>query len=32
MLVRSNLQIVFNAFIAIDGACSEKEADVALEI
>ncbi len=32
MLVRSNLQIVFNAFIAIDGAFSEKEADVALEI
>ena len=32
MLVRSNLQIIFNAFIAIDGAFSEKEADVALEI
>ena len=32
MLVRSNLQIVFNAFIAIDGAFSEKEADVALEL
>ncbi|MEE3491543.1 AAA family ATPase [Ruminococcus sp.] len=32
MMVRSNLQIIFNAFIAIDGAFSEKEADVALEI
>jgi len=32
MLVRSNLQIIFNAFIAIDGAFSEKEADIALEI
>ncbi len=32
MMVRSNLQIVFNAFIAIDGAFSECEADVALEI
>lgn len=32
MLVRSNLQIIFNAFIAIDGVFSEKEADVALEI
>lgn len=32
MLVRSNLQIIFNAFIAIDGAFSECEADVALEI
>lgn len=32
MLVRSNLQIIFNAFIAIDGAFSEKEADVALDI
>lgn len=32
MLVRSNLQIIFNAFIAIDGVFSECEADVALEI
>lgn len=32
MMVRSNLQIIFNAFIAIDGAFSECEADVALEI
>lgn len=32
MLIRSNLQIIFNAFIAIDGAFSECEADVALEI
>ena len=32
MMVRSNLQIIFNAFIAIDGAFSESEADVALEI
>ena len=32
MMVRSNLQIIFNAFIAIDGIFSESEADVALEI
>lgn len=32
IMVRSNLQIIFNAFIAIDGAFSECEADVALEI
>lgn len=32
MMIRSNLQIIFNAFIAIDGAFSECEADVALEI
>lgn len=32
MLVRSNLQIIFDAFIAIDGVFSEKEADVVLEI
>ena len=32
MMVRSNLQIIFNAFIAIDGVFSESEADVALEI
>lgn len=32
MMVRSNLQIIFNAFIAIDGAFSESEADVALEL
>lgn len=32
MMVRSNLQIIFNAFIAIDGAFSECEADVALGI
>lgn len=32
MMVRSNLQIIFNAFIAIDGIFSDKEADVALEI
>lgn len=32
MLVRSNLQIIFNAFIAIDGMFSECEADTALEI
>lgn len=32
MLVRSNLQIIFNAFIAIDGAFSESEADIALEL
>ena len=32
MLVRSNLQIIFNAFIAIDGVFSEKEADIALEL
>lgn len=32
MMVRSNLQIIFNAFIAIDGAFSDCEADVALEI
>ena len=32
MMVRSNLQIIFNAFIAIDGAFSECEADIALEI
>lgn len=32
MMVRSNLQIIFNAFIAIDGAFSECEADVALEL
>lgn len=32
MMVRSNLQIIFNAFIAIDGAFSEREADIALEL
>ena len=32
MMVRSNLQIIFNAFIAIDGAFSDCEADVAIEI
>lgn len=32
MMVRSNLQIIFNAFIAIDGAFSECEADAALEL
>lgn len=32
MMVRSNLQIIFNAFIAIDGAFSECEADIALEL
>ena len=32
MMIRSNLQIIFNAFIAIDGAFSECEADIALEI
>ena len=32
MMVRSNLQIIFNAFIAIDGVFSECEADIALEI
>ena len=32
MMVRSNLQIIFNAFIAIDGAFSECEADVALSL
>ena len=32
MMIRSNLQIIFNAFIAIDGAFSEREADVALKI
>lgn len=32
MTVRSNLQIIFNAFIAIDGVFSESESDVALEI
>ena len=32
MMVRSNLQIIFNDFIAIDGMFSECEADVALEI
>lgn len=32
MMVRSNLQIIFNAFIAIDGVFSESETDVALEI
>ena len=32
MMVRSNLQIIFNAFIAIDGIFSESEADIALEI
>ncbi|MBQ3291860.1 MAG: AAA family ATPase [Mogibacterium sp.] len=31
-MVRSNLQIIFNAFIAIDGAFSECEADAALEL
>lgn len=32
MMVRSNLQIIFNAFIAIDGVFSECETDIALEI
>lgn len=32
MMVRSNLQIIFNDFIAIDSAFSGSEADVALEI
>lgn len=32
IMVRSNLQIIFNAFIAIDGAFSECEADIALEL
>lgn len=32
MMVRSNLQVIFNAFIAIDGAFSECEADIALEL
>lgn len=32
MLVRDNLQIIFNAFIAIDGAFSESEADIALKL
>jgi hypothetical protein len=32
MMVRSNLQIIFDAFIAIDGVFSECEADTALEI
>jgi len=32
MMVRSNLQIIFNAFVAIDGAFSECEADAALEL
>lgn len=32
MMVRSNLQIIFNDFIAIDGAFSECEADIALSI
>lgn len=32
MMVRSNLQVIFNAFIAIDGTFSECEADIALEI
>jgi len=32
MMIRSNLQIIFNAFIAIDGAFSEYEADIALVI
>lgn len=32
MMVRSNLQIIFNAFMAMDGGFSEGEADVALEI
>lgn len=31
-LVRSNLQIIFQAFIAIDGAFSECEADIAQEM
>lgn len=31
-LVRSNLEIIFNAFIAIDGVFSECEADIALEL
>jgi len=32
MMIRSNLQIIFNAFSAIDGVFAESEADVALEI
>lgn len=31
-MVRSNLQVIFNAFIAIDGIFSESEADTALKI
>ena len=31
-LVRSNMEIIFNAFIAVDGIFSECEADVALEL
>ena len=32
MMIRSNLQVIFNAFIAIDSAFSECEADVALDL
>lgn len=32
MMIRSNLQIIFNAFSAIDGVFAEAEADVALEL
>lgn len=32
MMIRSNMHIIFNAFIAIDGAFSECEADIALQI
>lgn len=32
MMIRSNLQVIFNAFIAIDSVFSECEADVALDL
>lgn len=32
IMVRSNFQIIFNAFIAIDGAFSEKESETAQEL
>lgn len=31
-LIRNNLRIIFNAFIAIDGAFSKRKSDVALEL